>query len=331
MHSVNQWKQSLADEGVLNSQSIKEIFQHAGYSKYDESTSQWINERAMIGSVRKGFSGNDYGCKYGKIFGAGFTSYAPGYVVIYALPKKYAKSNVSAQKTKVISKAIDERVAVIGLGKCANPYQAWAYVVFYVRNTPKPKPKPQPKPMVPPAPTPQTPTPTPVPPSPPTIINHCGNVIIGGNSNEQGGNCNTCVGIDVCNEETKAPPTCPYGTVGTPPNCKEKPEPFNLQIQQEVYVNETSYICASVRAPKGDKLHVHFHAKYGYFAEEGFQDSAYGGETGYCAKYQAPSEVIPGGDTYWVLVEDETTGLDSAPEKEAVTASINVIERSTFY
>jgi hypothetical protein len=75
---------------------------------------------------------------------------------------------------------------------------------------------------------------TPVPPavSPPgkpevpSIKAKCSNIVVGGNGNEQGGNCNTCVGTNVCNENhepPKPPEVCVPPKEGTPPNCVEPP------------------------------------------------------------------------------------------------------------
>jgi hypothetical protein len=336
MTSITEWQNTLSQEGVLN-QAKTEVFSKGGYFSGDQSISQWMGERVMMGNARQGFSGNDYGCRDGSLFGAGHRSYPAGKEVFYVLPGKYSKSNVSRRKTKTFSKAVPLPAKVIGFPNCANPFEATITIVIYVRNSPKPKPHPKPKPIPTPVPTPTpapVPTPTtPAPTPPPTVVN-CSNVNTGSGTISSGTVCSHCVGVDVCNTETPTPPspeTCVPPTVGTPPNCKEKPYPFNLEPPQEFYPNETGVICTNVHAPKGDILKVYFHAKYGQFTEaEAFQSTAYTGENSYCERYKASSEYLPQGDKYWVEVQDITTGLSSPPETEAVFEKIPMIEES-FY
>jgi hypothetical protein len=183
-------------------------------------------------------------------------------------------------------------------------------------------------------PVPTPPAPTPPSPAPPVEVK-CSNVNTGNGTIESGAVCSHCVGIDVCNTEPITPPpaeTCQEGTVGTPPNCKKAPYPFNLEPPEEFYPNETGVICTNIYAPPGDMLKVFFHAKYGHFTEtQAFPSSAYSGENSYCETYKASSDYLSQGDKYWVQVEDITTGLSGPSEKEATFETIPMKAEEVFY
>lgn len=167
------------------------------------------------------------------------------------------------------------------------------------------------------------------------IIANCSNVTVLTGTGEivnqhQEGNCN----IEVEKEKSTPPPveTCPAGTVGTPPNCKEAPYPFNLEPPEEFYPNETGVICTNIHAPYGDTLKVYFHAKYGHFTEtQAFPSSAYSGENSFCETYKASSDYLSQGDKYWVQVLDTTTGLSGPSEKEATFEVIPMKAEEVFY
>jgi hypothetical protein len=385
LKSTSAWLTALGNEGVT-SQSTSMFFKPAGYVSVDQTLHQWVAQRVMKGAANRPFSAMDYGCHDGQIFSAGPRSYPTGKTIFYVLPKKYDKSDVSTSRTKAFIKAIVVKVMVIGLPDCGNNVKAYAFVTIYVKKTIAKKVTPTPKPK------PKAHKPKPAPAivcsagfllaangncvqqsitSTQTcgngqvmsttgcvsidINNNCGNLSING-SPTQGGNCNTCVGINVCNQappppscptgqtgsppncstpctsncSPPPPPPCTNGTVGTPPNCQcptgteaagkscQTPPTAILQKFQEVDVNGTDVAKATANnVPVGDSVQYCFSsAGLGDFPPSCVVSSTGSAES----TYTAGSET--GSDQVCVAITDLTTGYTNATQDSSVNASL---------
>jgi hypothetical protein len=265
MTSVSDWQHTLSEEDVINQTKTKEIFKWAGLNPVDQSVGQWVKERVMLGKVVRPFSGKDYGCRDGKVFSAGHTSYAAGKEVLFVLSKKYAKSEVSIHRTTTFSKAVKLWVKITGLGNCANAYEGEGWVVIYVRAHNKPKSH------IKVTETPavsvsckagevvasngscvtQTNTSTQTCGNSQVksstecltiqINNNCGEVAVGSTITQGGENCQT-------NIEVKEEPKCANGETGTYPHCEKPSEPKCAEGETGTYPH-----CEKPKCPEGYK------------------------------------------------------------------------------
>lgn len=260
-HSTSQWEHMLSSEGVLG-EAESQIFASAGFNHFDQTVSQWLSQRVMIGSAVKAFRGPDKGCENGHLFDAHMRSYEKGKSMFWVLPKQYKKSrkgspgNFATHRTKTFSRRIVIRVKAIGMPECGNPIPVEIVVEIWVQVSHK---KPVKKPVVPV--TPPPPAVTPPPPAAPIVCvaplvmtasgcanqeNHAEQHCLeqGGNWNsgtalctiiQVNGNCSNIIVINGsgntvnnyqegnCKVEEKKTPTClEADEVGTFPNCRPR-------------------------------------------------------------------------------------------------------------
>jgi hypothetical protein len=295
MTSVSDWQHTLSEEDVINQTKTKEIFKWAGLNPVDQSVGQWVKERVMLGKVVRPFSGKDYGCRDGKVFSAGHTSYAAGKEVLFVLSKKYAKSEVSIHRTTTFSKAVKLWVKITGLGNCANAYEGEGWVVIYVRAHNKPKSH------IKVTETPavsvsckagevvasngscvtQTNTSTQTCGNSQVksstecltiqINNNCGEVAVGSTITQGGENCQT-------NIEVKEEPKCANGETGTYPHCEKPSEPKCAEGETGTYPH-----CEKPKCPEGYK------GTYPH-CEKPSEPKCANGETGTYPHCEKPSE-----------------------------------------
>jgi hypothetical protein len=91
----------------------------------------------------------------------------------------------------------------------------------------------------------------------------------------------------------------------SPPPTQTKQKPWaKLMEPQEVDVNKSSELCASLYDPSGDEIEVEFVAETGHFLGLPIYEPGYS-PSGVCDFYTAGSD--PGTDHFWVVIYDITT------------------------
>ena len=109
------------------------------------------------------------------------------------------------------------------------------------------------------------------------------------------------------------PPTPPV----TPPAAPAPQKPWvELMEPQEVDVNVTSELCASVHDPSGDEIEFEFVAETGHFLGWPIYEPQYS-PSGACDLYTAGSDA--GIDHYWVIIHDLTTKEELKSEVKPIT------------
>jgi hypothetical protein len=234
-HSTQQWEQFLAHEGVLG-EAESQVFAPAGYNHFDQTVSEWLTKRVMIGNAVKPFSGPDKGCN-GHLFGAGTRSYEKGKSMFWVLPKQYKKStkgspgNFATHHTKTFSRRIVIEVFGIGMPECGNPIPVEIKVEIWVKARPH---HPHHK-----KPAPETPVPPKTPATETPGCNSTNSGVVAGVGAVQG-SCNKvevkCEGANSC--QTKTEVECPSASSGgtatgnstggsstSSTSCEHKPEP----------------------------------------------------------------------------------------------------------
>lgn len=162
VNSVNAFYKNLQTEGVV-SQAAK-VFESAGYRQRDGKVSTWLKNDAVVLKLAASATIQNYGCRNGKLFGAGKKTLRKGAKVVVSLPEKYGKGDFASRKTKKFSQKRVVTARFVGQTTCSNPGKGTVKVVIWVLKKQKPSKKPEQTPSD----TPTTPT-TPPPPEQPKI------------------------------------------------------------------------------------------------------------------------------------------------------------------
>lgn len=334
MHSVSQWLSTLATEGVLG-QAAQTNFAGAGYNSVDgKSPRQWANERVVLVRTTSSYTGMDYSCRGRHLKPWKVTTNPAGTPTFMTLPPQYNKHNSSTHRTKKFSRRIPVHGKVLGFAPCANTHNGEASYFLYVSPKPKHKPKPH------------KPVQEVVETSP--AKNICSNVVSGGSNNQQGSNCNTCVGTNVCNETVTPPPpcgcepppppppscgethtcppheeVCPPGTVGKPPHCEKPKEEVKHWTEiscrgfEEISGRESMLIDCTVSDDNGARISLDAKANDGNSRVSGINCFSDGG---------APT--CPSGGTFEFRVSGINDGPSVVYSSITATATANGVPKT---